>query len=60
MHLSYSFSMYKGKKYKSYAITESDREVKKVKKRNIWPIGRVIDKKEAQIKTILKIVMVKD
>jgi len=31
MHLSYSFSRYKGKKYKSYAIAESYREGKKVK-----------------------------
>ena len=40
MHLSYSFSRYKGKKYKSYAIAESYREGKKVKKRTIWPIGK--------------------
>ena len=43
MHLSYSFSTYKGKKYKSYAIAESYREGKKVKKRNIWPIGKLTE-----------------
>ena len=55
MHLSYSFSTYKGKKYKSYAIAESYREGKKVKKRNIWPIGKLTDQQAAQIKLILKI-----
>ena len=55
MHLSYSFSTYKGKKYKSYAIAESYREGKKVKKRNVWPIGKLTDQQAAQIKLILKI-----
>jgi transposase len=55
MHLSYSFSTYKGKKYKSYAIAESYREGKKVKKRNIWPIGKLTDQQAEQIKLILKI-----
>jgi len=55
MHLSYSFSTYKGKKYKSYAIAESYREGQKVKKRNIWPIGKLTDQQAAQIKLILKI-----
>ena len=55
MHLSYSFSTYKGKKYKSYAIAESYREGKLVKKRNIWPIGKLTDQQAAQIQLILKI-----
>jgi transposase len=55
MHLSYSFSTYKGKKYKSYAIAESYREGKKVKKRTIWPIGKLTDQQAAQIKLILKV-----
>ena len=55
MHLSYSFSTYKGKKYKSYAIAESYRVGKKVKKRNIWPIGKLTDQQAAQIKLILKV-----
>jgi transposase len=55
MHLSYSFSTYKGKKYKSYAIAESYREGKKVKKRTVWPIGKLTDQQAAQIKLILKV-----
>ena len=55
MHLSYSFSTYKGKKYKSFAIAESYREGKKVKKRTIWPIGKLTDQQAAQIKLILKV-----
>lgn len=55
MHLSYSFSTYKGKKYKSYAIAESYREGKKVKKRTIWPIGKLTDQQAAQIKLVLKV-----
>lgn len=55
MHLSYSFSTYKGKKYKSYAIAESYREGKKVKKRTIWPVGKLTDKQAEQIKLVLKV-----
>jgi len=54
MHLSYSFSRYKGKKYKSYAIAESYREGKKVKKRTIWPVGKLTDQQAEQIRLILK------
>jgi len=55
MHLSYSFSKYKGKKYKSYTIAESYREGKKVKKRTIWPVGKLTDAQAQQMKLILKI-----
>lgn len=55
MHLSYSFSTYKGKKYKSYAIAESYREGKKVRKRTIWPIGKLTDQQAVQIKLVLKV-----
>jgi transposase len=55
MHLSYSFSRYRGRKYKSYAIAESYREGKKVKKRTIWPIGKLTDQQAEQIKLVLKI-----
>jgi transposase len=55
MHLSYSFSKYKGKKYKSYTIAESYREGKKVKKRTIWPIGKLTDAQAQQMKLILKV-----
>jgi hypothetical protein len=36
-------------------IAESYREGKKVKKRNVWPIGKLTDQQAAQIKLILKI-----
>ena len=55
MHLTYSFSRYKEKKYKSYAIAESYRVGKKVKKRTIWPIGKLTDQQAEQIKLILKV-----
>jgi len=55
MHLSYSFSKYKGKKYKSYTIAESYREANKVKKRTIWPVGKLTDAQAQQMKLILKV-----
>jgi transposase len=55
MHLSYSFSTYKGKKYKSYTIAESYREGKKVKKRTIWPVGKLTDAQAQQMRLILKV-----
>ena len=55
MHLSYSFSTYKGKKYKSYTIAESYREGNKVKKRTIWPVGKLTDPQAQQMKLILKV-----
>jgi len=55
MHLSYSFSRYKGKKYKSYTIAESYRDGKKVKKRTIWPVGKLTDAQAQQMKLILKV-----
>ena len=55
MHLSYSFSTYKGKKYKSYTIAESYREGQKVKKRTIWPVGKLTDAQAQQMKLILKV-----
>lgn len=60
MHLSYSFSKYKDKKYKSYSIAESYREGKKVKKRTIWSIGKLTDRQANQIRLILKVVKSED
>ena len=60
MHLSYSFSRYKEKKYKSYAIAESYREGNKVKKRTIWPIGKLTDRQADQIRLILKVAQSED
>lgn len=55
MHLSYSSSKYKGKTYKSYAIAVSYREGEKVKKRTIWPIGKLTDEQAEQIRMICKV-----
>jgi len=60
MHLSYSFSKYKNKKYKSYALAESYREGKKVKKRTVWPIGKLTDRQADQIRLILNVVQSED
>jgi len=60
MHLGYSFSRYKEKKYKTYAIAESFRDGKKVKKRTIWPIGKLTDQQAKQIRLILKVAQSKD
>jgi transposase len=55
MHLSYSTSKYKGKVYKSYSIAESYRDGNKVKKRTIWPIGKLTDEQAEKIRYICKI-----
>lgn len=55
MHLSYSFSKYKGKVYKSYAIAESYREGKTVKKRTLWQIGKLSDTQAEQIRLICRV-----
>ena len=54
MHLSYKTSRYKDKVYKFYFIAESYREGKKVKKRIIWPIGKLTDAQRDQINFICK------
>lgn len=56
MHLSYKTSRYKDTIYKSYSIAESYREGNKVKKRIIWPIGRLADDQAHQIHFICKAV----
>ena len=55
MHLTYGYKKYKGSCYKSYAIAESYREGKKVRKRIIWPIGKLSEEHAEQIKQICKI-----
>ena len=60
MHLSYSTSSYKGQKYKSYSIAESYREGNTVRKRMIWPIGKLTDPQAEQIKLILTVVQGRD
>jgi transposase len=54
MHLGYKTSRYKNKVYKFYFIAESYREGKKVKKRIIWPIGKLADAQRDQINFICK------
>jgi len=60
MHLSYSTAKYKDQTYKSYAIAESYREGKKVRKRIVWAIGKLSDKQAEQIRLICKIAHGKD
>jgi len=55
MHLSYSISKYKDKTYKSYSIAESYRIGEKVKKRTIWPIGKLTDVQAKQVQLICKV-----
>jgi transposase len=55
MHLSYSTSKYKGRVYKSYSIAESYRDGKTIRKRTLWPIGKLTDRQAEQIKLILKV-----
>lgn len=56
MHLSYSTSNYKGQRYKSYSLAESYREGPTVRKRIVWPIGKLTDQQAEQIKLILNVV----
>lgn len=56
MHLTYSDSKYKGKTYKSYSIAESYRDGEKVRKRILWPIGKLSDIQAGQIRLICKTV----
>ena len=56
MHLSYSTSSYKGQQYKSYSLAESYREGPTVRKRIVWPIGKLTDQQAEQIKLILNVV----
>jgi len=60
MHLSYSTSRHKERTYKSYSIAESFREGKKVRKRIIWPIGKLSDQQAEQIRLVLKVVQSDD
>jgi transposase len=55
MHLSYKTSKYKTKIYKSYSIAESYRDGNTVKKRTIWPLGKLTDLQAKQIRKICQI-----
>ncbi len=54
MHLGYKTSHYKNKIYISYFIAESYREGKTVKKRILWPLGKLTDQQAHQIRLICK------
>ncbi len=49
MHLSYKTARYKDTIYKSYFLAESYREGGRVRKRNLWSLGRLTDAQVAQI-----------
>ena len=55
MHLNCKPSKYKDKTYQFYEIAESYRDGKKVKKRTLFPIGKLNQKQAQQIKLILKL-----
>ena len=54
MHLSYKTAKYKDNVYKSYFIAESYREGGKVKKRVLWPIGKLTNFQKEQLRMICK------
>jgi len=60
MHLTYGTCRYKEKEYTSYSIAESYREGKKVRKRKLFPLGKLSETKVEQIKLILKVVKGKE
>ncbi|MCK4307907.1 IS1634 family transposase [candidate division WOR-3 bacterium] len=60
MHLVYGTRYYKKKKYTSYSIAESYREGKKVRKRKLFPLGKLSETEVEQIKLILKVVKGKE
>lgn len=56
MHLDYRTSKYKGRVYKFYDIAESYREGSKVKKKRLFPLGKLTDDQVAKIRLICKII----
>jgi len=60
MHLVYGTRYYKKKKYTSYSIAESYREGKKVRKRKLFPLGKLSETKVEQIRLILKVIKGKE
>lgn len=55
MHLNCKPSQYKGKTYRFYEIAESYREGKRVKKRTLFPLGRLTQRQVQQIRLILRL-----
>ncbi len=56
MHLDWRTSKYKGRIYKSYGIAKSYREGRKVKKKRLFPLGKLTDEQAAKIRLILKVI----
>jgi len=56
MHLDYRTSKYKSKIYKFYHIAESYREGGKVKKKRLFPLGKLTDEQAQRIRLICKII----
>jgi len=56
MHLAYGISQYKGKIYKSYRIAESYRLRGIVKKKILFPLGKLTDEQALKIRYILQVV----
>jgi len=60
MHLTYGTYRYKGEEYTSYSIVESYREGKTVRKRILFPLGKLSETQVEQIRLILKVVKGKE
>jgi len=56
MHLTYSTSKYKGKTYKSYSLAESYRSEGTVRKKILFPLGKLTDEQALKIRYILQVV----
>jgi transposase len=56
MHLDCRTSKYKGKVYRSYDIAESYRDGGKVKKKRLFPLGKLTDEQAAKIRLICKVI----
>lgn len=56
MHLDYQTSKYKEKIYKFYHIAESYREDGKVKKKRLFPLGKLSDEQAQKIRLICKVI----
>jgi transposase len=56
MHLDYKTSRYKDKVYKSYHIAEAYREGGKVRKRRLFPLGKLTDEQAQKIRLICKVI----
>ena len=60
MHLTYGTYRYKGEEHTSYSIAESYREGKTVRKRILFPLGKLSETQVEQIRLILKVVKGKE